>query len=962
MRLMHRVLALASLLSLVATSLLADPPRVEPPSVQPSAATPLPDEPLPADERNQALRLENGLTVVVRPHANPPGRAWVYLHVRSGALNETPEQNGLAHFLEHMAFNGTTNFPPGTLIPMLNKLGMQFGPDTNAHTAWTETVYKLNLPDTKPETLELAVRVMADYAGGLLLTREEIDRERQVILEEARSNKGAAERIRKATIRELFAGSHLAAHDVIGDEKIIAEAPREQFVDYYDTWYRPELMTLIVVGDIDVKTIQELASKHLAGVPTRAPAREPTKAGLKPLTEPRAIVLTDPEQVGAEAGFVAVRDGRPPITTYRAWKQSMVEQVANWIVNRRLAELQAKGQASFRGASLSSFDFVNEAMIHSADTSGEPEDWSAMLEQIIVETHRARQHGVTARELKLAEAEMISNAEHAVQTESTMDAGILVDAISDAIDSREPALSAETQLRLTRKLFSELTVADLNASLQSAFSGDAFAYIVVLPEKKDGLKVPTSDDVMAVARAAWAKPVEPPTADTVTMTLLEREPAPGKVQSIDFDEQLAVTTVTFENGVVLRHRFSDYKKDQVLVRITLGGGRIEETNDNAGISLAGSAAFDRPATSRLGSTQVRDLLVGKTISVAGSAGFDSFSIAVNGSPKDLPVGLQLAHAMITDIRLEAPAFDDWKKESLQSVQQMKTTVEGNLELAMHRVFLGGDVRFGELTTEQINALTRDAAEAWLREKLSAAPVELAVVGDLSVEQATELVARYLGSLPKRPHGFDALAPLRKLERQPGPWVAEITVPTVTPKSIVFAGFLGADEQQTEFTRPLNLAAMILSDRMNERIREKEQLVYSIDAAHNAGRGIPGTGLFFGVAPTDPDKADKLADTVLEMMRDFARSGPTDEEMQTVRKQIATQLNVQLRQPGFWVGQLAELGLRGRSMDYLKQLPDVYQSLTAEQLRDVAARFFKDEQSIRLIVKPEATGPATRSSR
>jgi zinc protease len=942
MRFSHRVVATVSICLLLVSAMRA--------------------EPLPADERNQTLRLDNGLAVIVRPHANPPGRAWVYLHIRSGALNETAEQNGLAHFLEHMAFNGSTNFPPGTLIPMLNKLGMQFGPDTNAHTAWTETVYKLNLPDTKPETLDLAVRVMADYAGGLLLTKEEIDRERQVILEEARSNKGAAERIRKKTIRELFAGSHLAAHDVIGDEKIIATAPREQFVDYYDTWYRPELMTLIVVGDIDADAIQDLARKHLSGVPTRAPAREPTKAGLQPLTQPKAIVLTDPEQVAGEAGLVAIRPGRPPITTYAAWKESMVEQVANWIVNRRLAELVSKGQASFRGASLGSFDFVNEVMIHSGDTSGEPEDWSKMLEQIIVETNRARQHGVTERELKLAEAELISNAEHAVQTESTMDASILVDSISDSIDSREPALSAKTELELTRRLFSEITVADVNASLRSAFAGDAFAYIVVLPEKKDGLKVPTSDEVMAVANAAWAKPVEPPESDVATMTLLEREPEPGEVESTVKDEQLAVTTVTFDNGVVLRHRFSDYKKDQVLVRITLGGGRIEETDDNAGISLAAGAAFDRPATGRLSSSQIRDLLVGKTVSVAGSAGFDSFSIAINGSPKDLPTGLQLAHALITDIRLELPAFDDWKRQTLQSIEQMKTTVEGNLALAMHRGFLGGDVRLGQLTAEQVNALDREAAETWLRGKLLLAPIELAVVGDISVEDATQLAARYLGSLPKRPRGFDAFAPLRKLERQPGPWLAEVTVPTVTPKAIVLAGFLGADEQQTEFTRPLNLAAMILSDRMNERIREKEQLVYSIDASHNAGRGMPGTGFFFAAAPTDPDKASKLADTVLEMLREFAKSGPTEEEMQTARKQIATQLNVQMKQPGFWVGQLADLSLRGRTMDYLKQLPDVYQTLTAEQLREVASRFFKDEQSIRLIVKPETTGPTTRSSR
>lgn len=918
---------------------------------------PLRAEPLPADERNITGKFDNGLSYIIRPHANPPGRVWMYLHVKSGALNETAPQNGVAHFLEHMAFNGSRNFPPGTLVDTLNKLGMQFGADTNAHTAWTETVYKLNLPDTKPETIALGLKIFNDYADGLLLTDEEIDEERGVIMEESRSRKSVQERIQKQTIKSFFEGTQLAAHDIIGTDEVITTAPRQQFVDFYDTWYRPELMTLIVVGDIKPEDVLPAAREALGSFKARAPERKPTPGGLKPHAEPRAFIFTDPEQVTGEVGIVALREGREPTTTYAQSKQEIIESIGEWIVNRRLQERVDKGEASYRGASASSFGLINEIMIHSLDARGRPEDWQAMLDEIIVEAHRAVQHGFTEQELQMARAEFIAGAEQALATEATMDAGMLVAMLSNSVDSGDTYTSAATDLATYQRVFNEITVDDVNKAFANAYSGRGFTYALTMPAARDGLNIPDSAAVLAAAEASWSKPVEALTRDAVATSILENQPTPGQVARTQTDEQLGITTITFANGVVMHHKFSDYRKEQAIISITLPGGTIEETADTKGLTTAGALMFSKPATDRLTSTQIRDLLVGKTVSFGGASALDAISLSVSGNPKDLATGLELAHATLTNGRLEQAALDEWKKNTLQALQMQKTSIEAQLMPALTDGYYGGDVRLAMLTEARVNAITRDDAEAWVRARIAAAPIEVAVVGDISLERARELIATYIGSLPDRQKQFTAFDDLRKLNREPGPWKTHVDFATVTPKALVFAGFPGADAINVADMRAMNLAAMVVSDRMNKRIREKEQLVYSIGAMHSAGRVMPGQGFVFAAAPTDPDKADKLADTVLEMFEQFAEEGPTAEEMDMVRKQIATELREQLLQPGFWAGQLADFTYRKRDLANLRDLPDAYQQISAETIRDIARKYIRSSDAIRIVIVPKS--PATQ---
>jgi zinc protease len=918
------------------------------------------DEALPPHEAEVTGRFDNGLSYVIRRNANPPGRVTLNLHIKTGALNETGVQNGLAHFLEHMAFNGSRHFKPGELVPLLERLGMRFGADTNAHTNLWETVYKLNLPDNKPETIDLAMKIFSDYADALLLSDEEIESERKVILEEARSGKSAAERVQKQFMRTVFVGTRLAVHDVIGDEELIKTFPQAQFQDYWNTWYRPENMTLVVVGDVEAEPVVANAKQWLGAFKARADSRQAQPAGLKTMTAAKGFVFTDPEQVGAGVQMMVTEPARQPVQTYEDYRRQIIEDIATSIVDRRFGDMVSRGGAPFRGADTDIGDFLNEAIVASGEASGEPEDWNKILDGLITEISRAVDHGFTKDELELVKKGMLAAGEQSVRTEATRDSGNVAGEISGAIGLHLPRLSAKQRLALTKRILDDVTLEELHQAFGDAFKTRNYSYVLTLPSPKDGTALPSSEDVIAAANAAWSKKTEPPTERKAASDLLAAEPDAGKVVSQEMDETLKLTTLKFANNVVMHHKFNDYKKDQASVRVTLPGGQIEETAENRGVTEVAALMLSQAATSRHSSNEIRDMFAGRNVRFGGGVALDSVILSVSGNPKDLGFGMSLAYAVLTDGRLEQSAVDNWTKAQRQAIVAMEVQPGGQLQKIMARTFLGGDPRLQPFTSTIIDRLSHKAAEEWFRRIAAEAPIEVTVVGDISLEDATALVARYIGSLPKRTKTFDALDVLRKLERQPGPFSETVRFSSVTPQAVAMAGFVSCNDLDPD-RRPLLLAASILTDRMIAQLREKEQLVYSISASNQPGRGLPGMGVFTAASTTDPKNAEQLADRILDMMRELAANGPTEEELATAKRQTLTALSSSMREPNWWMGQIAELSYRSRSLDDIKALPGVFDTFTTADVRDVVRKYMKDDAIVRYVVIPEAATPATKAS-
>jgi zinc protease len=906
--------------------------------------------PLPNDTRILTGKLDNGVTWLYRQHNNPPGKMAFMMHVRTGSLNETDAQRGLAHFMEHMAFNGTEHFPPGKLVPYFESVGMTYGAHLNAYTSFDQTVYMLFTPDTKAEQIDKALMVLSDYAFGGSLLEAEINKERGIILEESRSRKSASQRIQDKLWPDLFEGTRFAVRLPIGEEKIISSVPRDEFVDYYRTWYRPENVTLFMVGDAAPDAYLPLIQKWFGEYKPDRPARQQMTAEFKPFTKERALVVTDPEMAYCEVELITLRPGRPPVVTVEQWRTQLVEYLGSWIIGRRYDERVKKGEASYRNAGAQVQNFFNDAMSASAFATGEPKDWAKMLEEVVVEVNRVRQYGFTSRELALARKEILASAERAVRTETTQNARQLISTMVSAVNNRVPILSAEQRFELYQQLLPSIQLSEVESAFKENFKPGAFAYVLTMADK-ESVKAPSREELLASANAAWQRSVEKPKEDAASATLLTELPKAGKVIKKSLDKDLQITSGWLANGVRFHHRFMDYKKDSVLVSISLAGGDIEETAANAGVTQVAQLAVDEAATRRLDSTKIRDLMTGKNISVAASSGDDAFVITVSGSPRDLESGLQEAYALLTDGIIEESAFKNWRLNQLREIEMREKMPQFRAYEAMADLLSGGDPRETYLTKPRVEALTREQGQAWFERLCREAPIEVAVVGDITLEDALSLTERYVGSLPKRSRSARALDKLRRLPRPPGPLERNVPVETVTPKAMALAGFVGPHGSKTSDARALSVAANILSSRLVKRIREELAIVYSIGASSWPSWVYQDAGRFASGAPCYPANASKVTDEVHKSFQEFAEQGPTEEELTNAKKQIANTLDTELREPTYWWSLLRHYDLHQRDLKAVKTIKQDYARFTAAQIRDVFRKYYAPTRTFSVTAVP-----------
>lgn len=912
---------------------------------------------LPHDTRNLSGTLPNGVKWMYRQHDNPPGKMALMMHVRSGSLNETDDQRGLAHFLEHMCFNGTENFPPGKLIPYFESIGMEFGAHLNAFTSFDQTSYMLFTPDTSAEQLDKAIMVLSDYAFRATLLEEEIDKERGVVLEEARSGKSAFQRIRDKLWPELFEGSRFARRLPIGDETIIATAKRDEFVDYYKTWYRPENITVLLVGDTKSDDVVPLIDKWFGSHQHDAPARPQMHSEFKPFTRERAMVATDPEMALCRVQMTNILPGRPPTTTVGQWRTELVEYIGTWIVNRRLQERIDRGEASYRNARTDVDSFFNDAVLVDATASGEPDEWQDMLGEVIEEVHRAREHGFTDRELELARKEILAEGENLVKIEPTRNARGFLFEMLGGVNDRTPVLSAQQQLDLYKAHLPSVSLSEVTETFKNHFAPGTFAYVVTMKEG-EGIAVPSRDEVLAAAKSAWSRKVEPPSVKDAPTELLAAIPAPGKVVESTVDKDLEVTSGWLSNGVRVHHRPMDYKKDSIWMSISLAGGNIEETAANANVTEVATLAVNEAATGRLTSTHFRDIMTGKNISLRAVNARDSLSIEITGDPDELETGLQAAHALLTDGKIEESAFKNWKLQTLQQIDMFDTMPRFKAMEAMQDLLSGGDPRQLFPTKATIEPLTPAAAQEWFDRLCREAPIEVAIVGDISWEKARPLVETYIGSLSPRPRGADHLKKLRKLARNTGPLSREVKVETVTPQAMVYAGFVGTEGVQRSDTRAMELAQQVLTSRLVKRIREELSIVYSIRGSHNASWIYEDAGRFVSGAPCDPANAQRVIEEVHKMFQEFAEKGPSEEELDNAKKQIANKLDTSMREPTYWWSILRNHDLHRRDLNEEKAEKEAFPRFTAEQVQKVFRKYYTPERQFSLSALPTGEKPPT----
>lgn len=926
-------------------------------------------QPLPSEPTLVTGKLENGLTYIVRRASNPPGRAVMWVHLYTGSLNETDQQRGIAHYLEHMAFNGSANFEPGSLVPYFQSLGMQFGRDQNAFTSFDQTTFQLSLPNVEDGTLGKGLTFFADVVGRLSLSPKEIESERGIIQEERRRGLSGRQRTAYYVLERMVPGSLYGLRIPIGTEETIGSVQEKDFRDYYGKWYGAGNATMIVVADTEPERVVKMLTETFSSLP-KSERMQGQDVKVKAYDKSFAIVTSDPEVRSGSIRIVRVEPARTPTTTVPQLRDDLVSAIGQSAFNRRLSDKVSKGGTAYQGAFASMGN--DSGVLYSAEVSArcDGDKWRASLDEVALDMQRARMFGFTAREIEQAKKDFKADLERAVETEGTLPASAIISRINGTIADGETIMAAKQQLDLFNQLAPSITTEEISARFAKELDPKAVAFIAVLPS---GAEVPSEAQLLEAGTKALAAK---PTAEAETAhatTLMDQAPKAGTVAKADEHAASHVWTAWLSNNVRVNYRFMDQRKNDVSVRISLIGGELLEDEKTRGLTRAAELAWGRAATKKLSSTDIRDLMTGKKVSVRGGGGMggrggrgggggggpDSIGLSIGGSPEDLETGFQLAHLLLTEPKIEAPALDQYKTVTKQVLEEMDRNpmMLGSM-LAASAPYPASDIRTQPLTEAQVDAITLEHAQAWLEKLIKESPIEVTIVGDLPKERAMELAATYLGSLPTREKVTpEAYMKLRTLEKHKGGHTISRDLETQTKQAFVYSGFYGADEKNLADVRALNLAARILSTRMVKEVREDAQLVYSISAGSRAGQTFPGFGTFAAAAPTDPAKADALTKKLSEMYAAFAKEGPTEEEMTVAKKQMATMLDEQMIEPGYWAGRLNEIGYRGASVDDILSTKEAYQAFTPAQVKTAFAKYYEPGTEIVVVVKPKAGAEA-----
>lgn len=901
--------------------------------------------------------LANGLRYVVLPNHEPKGRASLRLLVLAGSLNETDDQRGLAHFLEHMAFNGSEHYPPGTLIEFFQRMGMSFGGDTNANTNFDRTIYLLELAHSDEGTIAEGLRVLGDYAGGLLLAPTEIERERGVILSEKRVSDSVQYRTLVAEFDAVLGETRLPKRLPIGETETIKQAPPEQLRDFWNTWYRPEKMLVVLAGDFaDESAIEKMIASEFAGLSARAPARpDPSLGNLPKFAEVRTFFHSEPEAPATNISLTSIAPyAREPDSIARQIKR-LPRSLALSMLNRRFSILAKKENAPFVGANASvseHFDFYRSADV---DVSCKPEQWSDALAAGEQEMRRALEHGFTEGELNEARANLLNRLEQAARTAPTRHSDQLANEIVQNIMAGDVFTHPAYDLELLRQPLEKITPNECRDALRRDFAGDARFVIV-----SGNAKIP-DDPRAAIATAyasAHAAAVTPPEADQNNAWAYTDFGPPGEIAKREHVADLDLELITFANGARLNLKKTDFEAGRILVSARIGNGQITEPPGQRGLASLAGGTFIAGGLLKHSADDLRNLLAGKNVGWQFRAETDAFAFNGSTTSDDLLLDLQLLAAQITEPGYRAEALRQARKGLDQLYLTFNHTASGPLATEIANLLASGDPRFGMPPQPAMLARNFEELKDWLTPQLEQGPLEVGLVGDLDLETAIAAAARTIGALPARGQK-PALMELKKVAFPKEPFAKDYTIDSEIPKGALQLYWPTDDGLDPHRNRRLTLLAAVLNDRLRVKVREEIGATYSPRAGSNASDTFPGYGYISASIDVDPPAAAKMAELVVGLADDLAKRWVDSDELNRARLPVLTALKESLRTNGYWLSAvLSRAQEKPEVMDWARTRISDIEAIKPEELSALAKKYLGRDRVSRATILPGAKAAET----
>lgn len=907
---------------------------------------------IPADAAVKWGILENGLRYAILPNAEPPNRVSMRLFVDAGSLMENDDQQGLAHFLEHMAFNGTKNFPPGEMVEYFQRLGMGFGNHTNAHTTFHETVYKLELPSAETAMIDEGMKLFRDYADGMLLLSEEIEDERGIILSEKRERETVSWRTFVEQMKFVFPNQRLSIRMPIGTEEVISKAPRERFVEFYESWYTPSRMAVIVVGAVEPAAIETLISSHFASMPAKERQPEP------PMGEMSKREFATHYHFEQEAGEATVsievlkpRIDPPDNSERRAYDLHLM--LAGQMLNRRLERIAKAEDSPISAASMSAGDFydLNFALYSSIEADCKPENWEKALSVIEQELRRAIEFGFTQSELDEAKANLLRKFEDAAKQMGTRPSRDIADQIASRLGSRRIFTSPADDLPRVTSTLEKISPQTCHDHLAGLWETSNETLVLVSGNAK-------IEDPLAAIEAAYkestAVAVTAPEETAVGEFAYSELPAPGKVAERSEVEDLEVTRLRFENNVRVNLKVTDFEDETIHVKARIGSGLINEPVP--GLSFFLGSTYSKGGLEAHSFDDIQRLFAGKSVQVNFSVDDDAFSFYGKTTPDALADQLKLMRAYLTNPGFREEAATEFRRGLDYIYQQLERTPGGFAQYEVARFLHSDDTRFGYPKRQEVETLTMEQSKAWIAPELKSGYCELTLVGSFDKEAAIELLAATFGNLEERssekPESKEA-----RLVKFPDGTSREFVFDSEIPKAMAVVHWPTTDIFDIEKTRRLGMLSAILDDRLRVKIREELGDAYSPFAHNLPSDTWTGFGYLFASVTVDPSQSDKVNKVISDIAAELATGKSiTADELERAKKPQVTSIEEMRRTNRYWMSSVLESSQEyPQRLDWSRTFVDDYKNITVDEVNALAAEFLKLEKQVTVAIKPGKPG-------
>lgn len=894
--------------------------------------------------------LPNGLKYYIKKNSKPEKKMELRLAVNTGSILEDDDQLGLAHFTEHMAFNGSKHFKKNDLVSFLQSIGVKFGAHLNAYTSFDETVYMLNIPLDKSENLEKGLTVLEDWASSVLFDAAEIEKERGVVLEESRGSKGANDRMYRQIYPKLFGGSKYANRLPIGKDEILKTFKPETIKKFYKDWYRPNLMAVVAVGDFDVADMETRIKAHFGKLKNDKNSRERAVVSLPTRQQSEGLVVTDKEATNAILQIFYPYAKSKDETTVGDYRTSLVESLFQGMLSQRMSELTQKANPPFIFGGSSKGGFIRGYEAFQGFAVLSPAGVEPAINALIQEGERARKFGFTEAELDRAKKSAMKGMERSYNERDKTESGGYADEYVRNFLEKEPIPGIENEYLYYQTFMPTISLDEANKAAASTIPQGGKILAVITSPENPGFALPTNEQLLAMIEAASKVEVKPYEEKAVASSLMAAPPTAGKTVTEKENKEVGYVTWTLSNGVTVIAKSTDYKNDQVLMSgFRYGGQFLYDTKDRYSAENA-AIVIQQMGVGQFSPTDLQKVLAGKNASASPRISQLSEGLSGSSSAVDLEAMLQLTHLYFTQPRIDAELYQSFITKQKGMVQNMMANPQFVFQDTLLSTLYANHER-GPRTpsTAMFDKIDFNRAVEIYKERFSNANgFTFVFVGKFDLPALKSLCETYLGSLPST----NQTSTFRDIGLRPVKGVIKKDVYRgKEPKSFIAMQFTGETEYSEAEQLKLNMLVELMNIKLIEKLREDLGGMYSGGMGGSLSKYPYANYTIGSSVPCGPENVDKLIKATWEEINKV-KAGPTDADLNKVKEAMKKTYLESMKDNGYWRSRLQQCVEWGFDPANILTLEKRVDAITTKDIQAAAQKFFNEKNYLQVVLYPE----------